>query len=97
MLNVGSTELNVIEKIVRGLHAVAKATEDAPIEKWWVALEAAENSYFDTLRASGFSDVASQSLAAAIVRRLKDQLAGDELTDDEIMDQIRAEVGTFDE
>jgi hypothetical protein len=40
MLNVGSTELNVIEKIVRGLHAVAKATEDAPIEKWWVALEA---------------------------------------------------------
>jgi hypothetical protein len=42
-------ELSVIERIVRGLHSVAKAMEDAPIEKWWVALEAAENSYLDTL------------------------------------------------
>ena len=56
MLNdVGSIELSVIERIVRGLHTVANAMEEAPIEKWWVALEAAENSYLDTLRASGFS------------------------------------------
>jgi len=98
MLNaVGTTELSVIERIVRGLHVVAKAMEEAPIEKWWVALEAAENSYLDTLRASGFSDVASQAWAAAIIRRLKGQLAGDQLTDDEIMDKIRAEVGALDE
>jgi len=98
MLNaVGSTELSVIERIVRGLHTVAKAMEDAPVEEWWVALEAAENSYLDTLRALGFSDVASQALAAAIIRRLKGQLAGDQLADDEIIDKIRAEVGALDE
>jgi len=86
--------VNVIERIVRGLDAVAKTLEDAPPEKWWVALEAAENSYVDTLRASGFSDAASQALAAAIIRRLKGQLAGDQLTENEIMGKIRAEVGT---
>jgi len=89
--------VNVIERIVRGLDAVAKTLEDAPPEKWWVALEAAENSYVDTLRASGFSDAASQALAAAIIRRLKGQLAGDQLTDDELIDKIRAEVGASDE
>ena len=98
MLNaVESTELSVIEKIVRGLHTVAKAIEDAPVEEWRVALEAAETSYLSTLQASGFSDVASQALAAAIIRRLKGQLAGDQLTDDEIIDKIRAEVGALDE
>ena len=39
----------------------------------------------------------SQALAAAIIRRLKGQLAGDQLTDDEIIDKIRAEVGALDE
>ena len=98
MLNaVGSTELSVIERIVRGLHTVAKAIEDAPVQEWRVALEAAENSYLDTLRALGFSDAASQALAAAIIRRLKSQLAGDQFTDDEIIDKIRAEVGALDE
>jgi hypothetical protein len=98
MLNaVESTELSVIERIVRGLHTVAKAIEDAPVQEWRVALEAAENSYLDTLRALGFSDVASQALAVAIIRRLKGQLAGDQLTDDEIIDKIRAEVGASDE
>jgi hypothetical protein len=45
----------------------------------------------------GFSDVASQALAAAVIRRLKGQLAGDQLTDDEMIDKIRAEVGALDE
>ena len=90
--DVGSIELSVIKRIVRGLHTVAKAMEDAPPEKWWIALEAAESSYLDALRASGFSDVASQALAAAIIRRLKGQLAGDQLTEDEIMGKIRAEI-----
>jgi hypothetical protein len=62
MLNpIGSIDATVMEKVVYGFPAVAKAMEDAPPEKWWVALEAAENGYLDTLRASGFSDVASQA------------------------------------
>jgi hypothetical protein len=71
--------------------------EDAPKEKRWVALEAAETSYLSTLQASGFSDVTSQALAAATIRRLKGQLAGDQLTEDEIMSKIREEVGALDE
>ena len=86
MLNpIGSIDATVIEKIVYGFPAVAKDMEDAPPTKWWVALEAVEDSYLDTLRASGFSGMASQALAAAIIRRLKGQLAGDQLTEDEIM------------
>jgi hypothetical protein len=38
---VRSIELRVIERIVHGLDAVANAMEDAPPEKWWVALRAA--------------------------------------------------------
>jgi len=62
--------------------------EDAPPEKMWVALEAAENSYLDTLRE--FSGVVSQALAASMIRLLKGQLAGDRLAEDEIMDKIGA-------
>ena len=94
---INSIDATVVERIIYGFPAVAKAMEDAPPTKWWVALEAVEDSYLDTLRASGFSGVASQAFAAAIIRRLKGQLAGDQLTDDEIMDRIRAEVGALDE
>jgi hypothetical protein len=85
-----SIDYTVIERIVRGFPAVTSVIEDAPPEKWWVALEAAEASYIDALQSSGFSNAASQALAASIVRRLKGQLAGDELSDDEILDQIRS-------
>ena len=94
MLNpIGSIDATVIERIVYGFPAVAKAMEDAPPAKSWVALEAAEASYIGTLQSSGFSDVASQALVASIIRLLKGQLAGDQLTEDEIMDKIRAEIG----
>jgi hypothetical protein len=83
----------VIEKIVRGFPAVTGVIEDAPAEKWHVALEAAEASYIGALQSSGFSDAASQALAASIIRRLKGQLAGDELSDDEIVDKILSEQG----
>ena len=98
MLNfVESIDATVVERIVYGFPAVAKAMEDAPPAKWWVALEAAEASYIGTLQSSGFSDVASQALAASIIRLLKGQLAGDQLTEDEIMSKIREEVGALDE
>ena len=83
----------VIEKIVRGFPAVTRVIEDGPPEKWHVALEAAEASYIGALQSSGFSDAASQALAASIIRRLKGQLAGDELSDDEIVDKILSEQG----
>ena len=94
MLNpVNSIDATVIERIVFGFPAVAKAIEGAP-KRWWVALEAAEASYIGTLQSSGFSDVVSQVL---IIRCLKGQLAGDGLTDDEIINKIRAEVSALDE
>ena len=83
----------VIEKIVRGFPAVTRVIEDGPPEKCHVALEAAEASYIGALQSSGFSDAASQALAASIIRRLKGQLAGDELPDDEIVDKILSEQG----
>jgi hypothetical protein len=98
MLNpVNSIDATVIERIVYGFPAVAKAIEDAPPEKWWVALEAAEVSYIGTLQSSGFSDVVSRALVSPIIRCLKGQLAGDGLTDDEIINKIRAEVSALDE
>jgi hypothetical protein len=87
----GSIDDTVIERIVRGFPAVTSVIEDAPPEKWRIALEAAEASYIGALQLSGFSDAASQALAASIIRRLKGQLAGDELSDDEIVDKIRSE------
>ena len=88
---MGSIDDTVIERIVQGFSTVTSVIEDAPPEKWRVALEAAEASYIGTLQSSGFSDAASQALAASIVRRLKGQLAGDEVSDDEIVDKIRSE------
>jgi hypothetical protein len=88
---MGSIDGTVIEKIVRGFPAVTRVIEDAPPEKWRVALEAAAASYIGVLQSSGFSVAASQALAASIVCRLKGQLAGDELSDDEIVDKIRSE------
>jgi hypothetical protein len=90
---IDSIDDTVIERIVRGFPVVTSVIEDAPPEKWRVALEAAEASYIGALQFSGFSDAASQALAASIVRRLKGQLAGDELSDDEIVDKIRSEQG----
>ena len=56
MLNpVNSIDATVIERIVYGFPAVAKAIEDAPPEKWWIALEAAEASYIGTLQSSGLA------------------------------------------
>jgi hypothetical protein len=83
-----SIDDTVIERIVRGFPVVTSVIEDAPPEKWRVALEAAQASYIGALQLSGFSDAASQALAASIVRRLKGQLAGDELSDDEIVDKF---------
>jgi hypothetical protein len=90
---IESIDDTVIERIVRGFPVVTSVIEDAPPEKWRVALEAAEGSYIGALQLSGFSDAASQALAASIVRRLKGQLAGDEFSDDEIVDKIRSEQG----
>jgi hypothetical protein len=90
---IDSIDDTVIERIVRGFPVVTSVIEDAPPEKWRVALEAAEASYIGALQLSGFSDAASQALAASTVRRLKGQLAGDELSDDEIVDKIRSEQG----
>ena len=57
MLNpIGSIDATVIEKIVYGFPAVAKDMEDAPPTKWWVALEAVEDSYLDTLQIGFFGD-----------------------------------------
>jgi hypothetical protein len=88
---IDSIDDTVIERIVRGFPVVTSVIEDAPPEKWRVALEAAEAGYIGALQLSGFSSAASQALAASIVRRLKGQLAGDELSDDEIVDKIRSE------
>jgi hypothetical protein len=90
---IDSIDEAVIEEIVRGFPAVTKVIEDAPPEKWRIALEAAEASYIGVLQSSGFSEAASQALAASIIRRLKGQLAGDELSDDEIVDKILSEQG----
>jgi hypothetical protein len=91
--NVGSIDDTIIKRIVHGFPAVASAIEDAPPEKWPLALEAAEASYIDALRLSGISDAASHSLAGSVIRRLKGRLAGDDLSDDEILDKIRLEQG----
>jgi hypothetical protein len=88
-----SIDDTVIKRIVRGFPVVTSVIEDAPPEKWRVALEAAEASYIGALQSSGFSEVASQALAASIIRRLKGQLAGGELSDDEIVDKILSEQG----
>jgi hypothetical protein len=91
---IDSSDDTVIERIVHGFPAVARVIEDAPPEKWQVALEAAEASYIGALRSSGFSDAASHALAASIIRRLKGRLAGDEISDKEIVDKIRSEQGS---
>src|SRR6185312_1289893 len=94
MLNdVSSVDDTIIERIVHGFPAVASVIEDAPPEKWSLALEAAEASYIEALQSSGFSDAASHSLAGSVIRRLKGRLAGDELSHDEILDKIRLERG----
>ena len=50
MLNaVGSTELSVIERIVRGLHTVAKAMEDVAVRRMADSLAKWRDSYFLTL------------------------------------------------
>jgi hypothetical protein len=94
---VNSIDTTVIDRIVLGFPVVAKVIDDVPPEKWWVALEAAEASYIGTLQSSGFSDIVSQALVAAIIRCLKGQIAGNRLTHDEIIDKIRAEVSALDE
>jgi hypothetical protein len=78
---------------MKRLFGASQPLEDALPEKWQVALEAAQASYIGALQSSGFSETASQVLAASIIRRLKGQLAGDELSDDEIVDKILSEQG----
>ncbi len=64
MNHIGSIDDPVIESIVHGFTAGARVIEDAPPEKWHVALEAAEASYIGVFQSSGFTDAASHALAA---------------------------------
>jgi hypothetical protein len=88
---MGFIDHTVIDRIVHGFPTVVRVIEDAPPEKWRIALEAVEDSYIGALESSGYSVATSHALAASIIRRLKGRLAGDELSDGEIVQKIRSE------
>jgi len=86
-------DAKILEAIVAGIPHVAEAMEDVPVEQWWQALEAAEISYLGTLRQSGFSETAYKKWTAAIMRRLKGHVAGDGLTEDEMLRKLYEDIG----
>jgi hypothetical protein len=90
---MGLEETRYLATIVAGIPHVAKAMEDVPVEQLWRALEAAEVSYWRTLRQSGFAESKCQTWTSAIMRRLKGQVAADGLTQVEMLKRLREEVG----
>jgi hypothetical protein len=96
-MKLRSEEARHLEAIVAGFPHVAGAVEDVPVEQLWRALEAAERSYWRTLRQSGFSESKCQTWTSAIMRRLKGHVAADGLTEEEMLRKLYEELGCLDE
>src|SRR6516225_3202077 len=84
---------NIFENIVAGIPRVANAMEDLPVEQLWSVLDAVGASYLRSLRQSGFSESVCQAVTSAVVRRLKGQLGGDDLSEREMMGKLCKELG----
>ena len=59
-------------------------------------LKAVENSYNSTLREAGLPESVCDEVSEAIMRRVKGQIAGDDLTELEIMRQLSHELKSLD-
>jgi len=84
---------NIFENIVAGIPRVANAMEDLPVEQLWSVLDAVEASYLRSLRQSDFSESACRAVTSAVMRRLKGQLGGDDLSEKEMMRKLCKELG----
>ena len=84
-----------IGHIVVSIPRIARAMENLSTEQIWPALKAVEGSYKRTSREAGLED-AVHVVSGAIMRRLKGQLAGDDLTEMEIMRQLRDDLRRLD-
>jgi hypothetical protein len=84
---------NIFENIVAGIPRVANTMEDLPVEQLWSALDAVEASYLRSLRQSYFSESVCQAVTSAVMRCLKGQLSGDDLSEKEIMRKLCKELG----
>ena len=86
----------ILADIVVGIPRMARAMENLSTEQIWPALKAVEGSYKRTLREAGLEDAVCDVVSDAIMRRLKGQLAGDDLTEIEIMRQLRDDLRRLD-
>jgi hypothetical protein len=84
---------NIFENIVAGIPRIATAMEDLPVEQLWSVLDAVEASYLRSLRQSDFSESACRAVTSAVMRRLKGQLGGDDLSEKEMMRKLCKELG----
>ncbi len=86
----------ILANIVVGIPRIASAMENLSTEQLWPALKAVESSYKRTLREAGLEDAVCDVVSVAIMRRLKGQLAGDDLTEIEILRQLQHDLRSLD-
>ena len=86
----------ILAKIIVGIPRVVSAMENLSIEQLWPALKAVESSYKSTLREAGLPESVCDEVSEAIMRRVKGQIAGDDLTELEIMHQLSHELRSLD-
>ncbi len=86
----------ILAKIIVGIPRVVSAMENLSIEQLWPALKAVESSYKSALREAGLPQSVCDVVSEVIMRRLKGQIAGDDLTELEIMRELRHELRSLD-
>ncbi len=89
-------EDQILAKIIVGIPRVVSAIENLSIEQLWPALKAVESSYKSTLREAGLPESVCDEVSEAIMRRGKGQIAGDDLTELEIMRHLSQELRRLD-
>ena len=86
----------ILARIIVGIPRVVSAMENLSIEQLLPALKAVESSYKSTLREAGLPESVCDVVSEAIMRRVKGQIVGDDLTELEIMRQLSHELRSLD-
>jgi hypothetical protein len=78
---LGTEEQKILEIIVAGIPHVAAVIEAIPREHQVRAFDAAEHSYFQTMRQLGLSESGCQTWTSSLMRRLRRQVGEPESTE----------------
>ena len=78
---LGTEEQKILEIIVAGIPHVAAVIGVMPPEHQVRAFDAAERSYFQTMRQLGLSESGCQTWTSSLMRRLRRQVGGSESTE----------------